>query len=98
MSTKFLYYEYVLLQGITLIAGLFDISWFFMGLEDFKRTVLRNTFVKIVSVLLIFIFVKSQGDTWKYILISGGSSLVGNLMLWPYLRNIIIKPKLPLKL
>jgi len=55
LSTKFLYYEYVLLQGITLIAGLFDISWFFMGLEDFKRTVLRNTFVKIVSVLLIFI-------------------------------------------
>lgn len=34
---------YFLLQGITLIAVAFDVSWFFMGLENFKVIVVRNT-------------------------------------------------------
>ena len=48
-----------------------DISWLYMGLEDFKKTVTRNLIVKIVGVVCIFIFVKSYDDLYKYVIING---------------------------
>lgn len=77
-SDKLLY----LLQGLTLIGSLFDITWFFIGIEDFKKTALRNSIVKIIGVMLIFTFVRSKEDLWLYALILSSSMLVGQLVLW----------------
>lgn len=85
------YHVYLLMQSVLIIAAAFDISWFFMGTEDFKTTVLRNTLVKILSVILIFLLVKSAADTAIYILIISGSQLFGNFTLWPYLRKRLVK-------
>lgn len=63
------YKKFELAQSVYLVAALFDISWFFMGVEDFKRTVTRNTIVKIISLILILIFVKSKSDLLLYIYI-----------------------------
>ena len=46
-------------QGVNILAAMLDISWLFMGLEQFKRTVTKNTLVKLVSLASIFIFVKT---------------------------------------
>lgn len=78
---------YLLYQSLLIIAVAFDISWFFMGIEDFRKTVLRNTFVKLISVILIFTLVKTRDDLAIYILILSVSTLVGNLTLWPYLKR-----------
>lgn len=86
-STTFKYY--FLMQGLWIIATGVDVSWYFMGLENFKVTVVRNALVKLASVVLIFTFVKSTTDLSVYILILGGSQLIGNLTLWPYLRRNI---------
>ncbi|MHB8131766.1 MAG: oligosaccharide flippase family protein, partial [Mobilitalea sp.] len=51
-----------LVQIFTLFASLFDISWYFIGLEDFKKTSIRNIIVKLFSVIFIFILVKSKSD------------------------------------
>lgn len=64
-----------------------------MGMEDFKKTVLRNTVIKIVSIALIFALVKGPNDLGKYILLLGMSQVVGNLTLWPYLRESISSVK-----
>src|SRR5699024_7167091 len=45
-------------QSILILAAGLDISWFFMGLEDFKKTVMRNLLVKVTSIILIFLLVK----------------------------------------
>ena len=82
--------EFFLLQAIWIIATGVDISWYFMGLEEFRITVVRNTLVKIASLILIFTVVKTSNDLGKYILILGASQLVGNLTLWPYLRGNIV--------
>ena len=87
-STTFKYY--FLMQGLWIIATGLDISWYFMGLENFRVTVVRNSVVRLVSVFLIFGFVKNVNDLGKYILILGGTQLVGNLTLWPYLRGNVI--------
>ena len=52
-----LYYKILIIQ---LLANVLDISWFFQGLEEFKKTVTRNLLVKILSVISIFIFVKTH--------------------------------------
>lgn len=83
----------MIFQTINLLAAAFDISWFFMGIEDFKRTVIRNTLVKLASLVLIFTFVKKTTDLPLYILILGGSLLIGNFTLWPPLRRELIKVK-----
>lgn len=87
-STTFKYY--FLLQGIWIIATGFDVSWYFMGLENFKVTVVRNTFVRLISIVLIFTVIKDTGDLGKYIAILGGTQLVGNLTLWPYLKDNVV--------
>ena len=70
---------------IELIATMFDISWFFQGLEEFKRTVVRNIMVRLASVTLIFVLVKEPSDLSKYFMIYSVADLIGNLSLWLYL-------------
>lgn len=94
----FLFWEkqfklYFFYQSFYIIAGAFDISWYFMGLEDFKKTVLRNTLVKLLSLIAIFTLVKTRADVGVYILILSGSQVLGNLTLWPYLRQSVDCPR-----
>ncbi|MFT8425235.1 MAG: polysaccharide biosynthesis C-terminal domain-containing protein [Liquorilactobacillus sp.] len=85
----------MIFQSINLLAVVLDISWLYMGLEDFKKTVTRNTLVKIISLIAIFAFVKNKNDLGIYIIILGLGALLGNLTLWPFLKEIIVK--VPLK-
>lgn len=88
------YKNFYFYQSFLIIAASLDISWFFMGLEDFKKTVMRNTIVKLISLIVIFSFVRTSNDLWIYILILNLSTLFGNLTLWPYLRYTVFKPNL----
>lgn len=90
--TKYTWYIWV--QSINILAATLDISWLYMGLEDFKRTVIRNTGVKILSLVLILTFVKTPNDVALYIFLTGFSILLGNLTLWPRLRIILTRVKL----
>lgn len=85
---------YFFYQSFLIIAGAFDISWFFMGLEDFKKTVLRNILIKIISLFAIFVLVKTKNDVGIYILILSLSQLLGNATLWPYLNRIVRVPQI----
>ena len=81
-----MYYKILLLE---IIANMIDISWIFQGQEEFKKTVIRNTIVKFISVVCIFLFVKTQNDLSKYFLIYVLSTLLGNFSLWLYLPKYI---------
>ena len=83
-----LYYTILLLE---LIGNCIDISWFFQGLEEFKKTVLRNTFIKVISLFCIFIFIKSENDLVYYFIIYVLSTFLGNLTLWFYLPKYLVK-------
>ncbi|CAM3079824.1 Membrane protein involved in the export of O-antigen and teichoic acid [Lactobacillus bombicola] len=76
------YGNYLLLMIPYLIAAQVDISWFFQGLAEFGRVVLKNTAVKLVSVILILVWVKEPSDLWKYMLIMSVSTLLGSLVFW----------------
>ncbi len=70
------------LQLLYILSSVFDINWFFFGLEEFKVTVTRWCIVKLLSVATIFIFVKDKSDLILYTVIMGGSFLLSELYLW----------------
>ena len=82
------YYTILLFE---MVANILDISWFFQGLEEFKKTVTRNIIVKIISIICIFTFVKTSSDLKNYFWIYILSTLVGNVSLWLYLPKYIKK-------
>jgi len=86
-----IYYKILLLE---LLGNCIDISWFFQGMEEFKKTVSRNIIVKIISVILIFCLVKCQADLYIYFWIYVLSILIGNGSLWLYLPKYLDKVKL----
>lgn len=83
-----IYYRILLIE---LLTQTLDIIWFFRGLEEFKKTVIRNLIVKLLFFISIFIFIKSSNDLIKYIFIVTLSNLIGNLTLWLYLPKYIKK-------
>ena len=85
------YSSIFLIQTLDIIASIFDISWFFQGIEDFKRTVLRNFLVRLLCVTLIFIFVKSPADLPLYVLCYSGTLFLGNISLWLYMPKYVNK-------
>lgn len=88
------YKIYYLAQSVAILAAVFDISWFFMGLENFRIIVLRNFLIRIAALICIFVLVHSKHDLFIYILINTMSSLIGNISLWPYLKPNLVKIKL----
>lgn len=79
-------------QSIQIIAAALDISWFFMGIEDFKKTVLRNFVVKVISTLMIFLCVHNKASLSVYVLILSSSIIIGNIALWLGIREYVNKP------
>ena len=86
-----LYYRILLLE---MFANCIDISWFYQGLENFKKTALRNIVVKLISVVSIFIFIKNENDVAKYLLIYVLTTLLGNASLWLGIKKYIVKLKI----
>lgn len=82
------------IQGAYLIGQLLDINWFFFGIEKFKITVTRNFIIKIITVVCVFVFVRSHDDVWKYILILAVGSVVSESFVWVFLKKYVkfVKP------
>ncbi len=85
------------LTGLTMLASMLDITWFFYGVEDFKKASIRNIIVKCVGVGLIFLLVKTPADLWKYILINVGAELLGQAIMFVQLKQYITFEKVSLK-
>lgn len=82
--------------GFSLLSKGLDISWLFQGMEDFRKITVRNTTVKILGVVSIFLFVKQPSDLYLYIALLVGYDLLGQLSMWLPARRMIGRPHLDL--
>lgn len=83
-------YIYVI-QIIYIMSAIFDVTWLFYGLENFKSIVIKNFIFKILECINIFIFVKNPNDLWKYTVIMSISIFLGQFKI--FIQAIkIIKP------
>lgn len=74
-----------------LISTIFDISWFYNGLEKVSLTVLGNSICKIAGVISIFVFVKQKDDLYLYIFLNAITCMAGNMSMWLFLPRYLVK-------
>ena len=89
------YYRILLLE---FLSNMIDISWFFQGMENFKKVVIRNTFLKILFTVLVFMLIKKPSDLWLYIFIYVLSTFLGNVTFWIKIQKYIVRVKEKLEL
>lgn len=77
------------LQSMSVLATLLDVSWFFQGIEDFKRIALVNIMVKVITFALTVSFVRERSDLSLYVGIISLSSLISGLTFWFFLKGKI---------
>ena len=71
------------IQTVYVASAIFDITWFFQGIEDFKSVVVRNSLIKLFEGIAVFTLVKTSKDLWLYALIASGAWLLGQLAMMP---------------
>lgn len=79
--------ELYLIQSLVLIGALFDISWFFSGIEDFKKITLTGIAIKFISLLLIILLIKEKDDLIWYVLIQSITILLNQIVLWVFVLH-----------
>ena len=72
------YKELILIQSLVILGSTLGVEWLFSVYEDYLYITVRTIVIQIVSLLLMFVFVRREGDYLKYALISviamGGGS------------------------
>ena len=84
-------------QLLAIMTCLLDISWLFFGMENFQIIVSRNIIIKLVVTFMIFFYIKTSSDLRAYTLIMVGSNFFNQLILWTFLKRLIIFQKVKLK-
>lgn len=88
------YKLFYIIQSFTLLANALDFTWICQGLEDFKIITIRNFIVKLLSILFVFIFIKTSDDLFWYFIINSLSVLVGNISIFPHVKKCLYLKKL----
>ena len=70
------YSHIILIHAVTLIMNPFILDWFYSIFEDFTYITVRNIAVKILSLVLIILFVKKEADVYLYTWIVSLSNVV----------------------
>lgn len=78
-----------LTQIVAILGTLFDISWFFRGIEDFKKVVFSNIFIKLLAFIMIVLFINDKTDLLLYFIIQGSSNFLSQIVLWAFLFKYI---------
>ena len=91
------YKEIAAIQFLYLVSVCFDINWFYFGLEKFKLTITRNCIIKVLSLVLILCFVKTEGDLAVYTYIMAGSTVASQLYLIFSLHKYVNRVKTTLQ-
>lgn len=83
------YREFYLIEIFLVIGAVLDISWFYIGIEEFGKVSLANMIIKIVAFVLIVLLVHDYSDTKLYVLIQSMSTFLSQGVLWLFLKNRI---------
>lgn len=89
-------YLLYIIQGLVILSSIADISWFFMGIEDFKKTSMTNLIINIFGFIAIITLIKEPSDLWLYILIQALTVFLSQSIVWVFLfkKILIVKVKM----
>lgn len=76
-------------QAFNIVAVLFDVSWFFQGLEEFGKIVVRNFIVRLANIAFLFLFINSPDDLILYTFIMGGMNVISGILICLFLKDYV---------
>ncbi|MDZ5757435.1 polysaccharide biosynthesis C-terminal domain-containing protein [Carnobacterium maltaromaticum] len=89
--------ELYLILSISVFSVFLDISWFFAGIEDFKRITLANIIIRLLSFVFIIVFIREKTDLTTYFLIQAGTTFLSQALFWFFLKGKIIFIRVSMK-
>ena len=88
------YSNLILIFALEFFSIAIDISFFFYGNEEFGKVILINLLIKLLSILGIFMFIKSPDHVWIWALLNSLVPVIANLCLFFFLKNRLVRVKL----
>lgn len=83
-------YKPFLLVGITkIVFNVFLIEWFFQGIQNFKYITIRTLLVRVLYVILVFIFVQDREDTLIFFSLTIFITVINSIINWAYSHKFV---------
>lgn len=82
--------ELILVSSITIGFSCIGVDWLYSAIEEYRYITIRSFFVKIISLLVLFIFVKDEDDYIAYACVTSIASVGSNVFNLVRLKKIII--------
>ncbi len=83
-----------LVAGFVLYFAPFRIDWFYSGLEQFKYITLRTVVIRTVSIICMFVFVRTKSDLLVYMILNVCGTICGDVWNYVKLLRSGIRPRL----
>lgn len=78
--------------SLNIIATMLDVTYLYQGVEKFKSISLRTALIKVINLILIFVFVKKPEDYLIYVWIMVGCGVLSNFIMFLPLHRYVGKP------
>ncbi len=78
-----------LVVGLSIILNFFNVDWYYQGKEEYVYIAIRSFIVKILFVILLFLFIKSPQDYVKYAFLYYLAVAGNNLFNFFHLRKFV---------
>ncbi len=75
-----------------LFSTMINVTWFFQGIEQFQKIVLRNTICKLIGIAYVFLVIHNKEDLILYMAGTVVMDFISNISLWFYLPMYISNP------
>lgn len=87
------YRVYFMIMFVSYIGSVLNINWLFFGMEEFKKITIRDMVIKIVTFILILVFIHSANSLTAYFVINAFGVLISNLIYWLMYKQYVFKVK-----
>ena len=83
------YRNLLMIASLNIFATSIGVEWFYQSVEEYKYITIRNIFVKIVSLIAIFLFINDENDFALYAMITVLSTSIGYLYNFIHIKKHI---------
>ncbi|MCR1960451.1 flippase [Thomasclavelia cocleata] len=91
------YSTYFFVQYLLVLSVFLDVSWIFIGMENLGIVAFRNFVAKLITVIGIFIFIKSRNDLWIYFFLFSFVTFITTISMFPIVKKYIKFSNISLK-
>ena len=83
------YSAFLLIESITIVGGTIGVNWLYSIFEEYRYIAIRTIIFQVVSVLLMFVLVKTQNDGIKYVWITVISAVGANIFNFIHCKKFV---------